>query len=649
MLIKLKEFWRNELKGQPALVFLYNFLLVMAVFSLCRIFFFCVNHSYFQDMTFGHFMNLMKGGLKFDLSALLYTNCIYLAMQLLPFQFRYNKIYQTIAKWLFLVTNGIVIFVNCADIAFFRFTNRRTTSTIFSEFENEGNITKIIFESLFDYWYITLFFILIIFGLYKLYRIPVKQKYFLSGFYYFIFHTALLALFGYFTVIGMRGGFGAYTRPITLSNANEYIKKNNETAIVLNTPFSIYRTLSRTGYKDPAYFKDPAEMEKIFSPIHHPAPQEDFKPLNVVVIIWESFSKEYSGFFNKHLNNGTYKGYTPFTDSLFAEGLTFEYSFCNGRKSIDGMPSVLSGIPMFIEPFILTPYSSNEISSIASLLKEKGYYSAFFHGAPNGSMGFKAYANIAGFQDYFGMTEYGNDKDFDGTWAIWDEEFLQFYADKMDEFKQPFVTSVFTASSHHPFKVPKRYEGVFPEGDQPIHKCIGYSDHALRLFFEKMSQYSWYENTLFVITADHSNQPTHPEYMTDIGVFSIPILFYHPGSNLRGKEDCLAQQIDIMPSILGYLNFDKPYFAFGNDLISDPKKDNYAVNYSNQIYQILKDSLVLQFDGEKTKAVYNFKKDTFLTQNLIGQRPEQDTMENVIKANIQQYITRMIDNNLTAE
>jgi phosphoglycerol transferase MdoB-like AlkP superfamily enzyme len=312
------------------------------------------------------------------------------------------------------------------------------------------------------------------------------------------------------------------------------------------------------------------------------------------------------------------------------------------------MPSVLSSIPMFIEPFISTPYSTNDISSIAALLKGKGYYSAFFHGAPNGSMGFDAYAKSAGFDDYFGLNEYGN-KDLDGMWAVWDEEFLQFYADKMGELRQPFVTAVFTATSHHPFRIPKRYEGQFPEGTKPIHKCVGYTDYAIREFFRKMSQYEWYNNTLFVITADHINQTTHEEYFTDINTYSIPILFYHPGSDLKGLETLPVQQIDIMPGILGYLNYDKPYFAYGQDIFNTNAKDKFVVNYNNQLFQFIKRDYFLQFDGLETKSVYDYKSDIFLQNNLAGKAVEQPEMETELKAIIQQYIMRMTENRLKYE
>lgn len=209
-------------------------------------------------------------------------------------------------------------------------------------------------------------------------------------------------------------------------------------------------------------------MEALYTPVHMSADSVQFRPLNVVVFILESFSKENSGFLNEELDNGTYKGYMPFLDSLMAEGLTFKYSFSNGMKSIDGMPSVLSGIPMFIEPFFLTPSSLNTVSSIGGELGKKGYYTAFFHGADNGSMGFEAFARTAGYTNYFGRTEYNEanpgNKDFDGHWGIWDEKFFQFFGNTLSGFQQPFAAALFSLSSHHPFEFQQNTKAFFRKG-----------------------------------------------------------------------------------------------------------------------------------------------------------------------------------------
>ena len=219
---------------------------------------------------------------------------------------------------------------------------------------------------------------------------------------------------------------------------------------------------------------------------------------------------------NPEKEGGQYKGYTPFLDSLMGHSKSFTYAIANGRKSIDGLPSVISSIPSLGVPYFLSPYSGNRINSLASLLGAEGYHTSFFHGAPNGSMGFNAFMNLAGVDHYYGMDEYGNADDFDGLWGIWDEPFLQFYADKLNTFPEPFMSSFFSVSSHHPFEIPDEYEDRFEGGPLPIHRCIQYTDFALKRFFEKASTMPWYKNTLFVITADHtSSNIQFPEEQQD--------------------------------------------------------------------------------------------------------------------------------------
>jgi phosphoglycerol transferase MdoB-like AlkP superfamily enzyme len=575
-------------------------------------------------------------------------------MMSLPFRFRYKETYQKSTKWIFIVTNSIAILMNCVDMVYFKFTNRRTTMSFFSEFSHDNNIGKIFLGGIVDYWYVSLFFFLCIFLLFKLYYKPQlsfyrnkKEKNIL----YYLKNALALALISMFTIFGMRGGIGSFVRPITLSNANKYVNKPLESAIVLNTPFCIYRTIGVKPYKDPKYFKTKEELNAIYQPIIHPHPNGQFKKMNVVVFILESFSKEFFGELNKDSDQGKYKGYTPFLDSIIREGLTFEYTFSNGRKSIDAMPSVLSSIPRFYEPYILTSCSNNKVSGIAGELGKKGYYSAFFHGAPNGSMGFEAFAKISGFTGYFGMKEYNNDADFDGTWAIWDEDFFQFYANKMGTFKQPFMTALFSATSHSPFHIPPKYANTFKENGHPIHKCINYTDYSLKRFFETASKQPWFKNTLFVITADHTNALSKPEYLTDAGYFKVPIIFYAPGDKqLKGRIKDIASQVDIMPTILGYLNYDKPYVAFGHNLLdTTSQQPRYTINCNNETFQYFSGKYMLQFDGKKTTAIYNFVDDIFLKKNLINTFPKnkKNEIETKTKAVVQQYIERMLENRLT--
>lgn len=637
----------KQVKNNIYVAAIYNLLVVMALFMLCRIAFYFVNIDLFSNITFSQFLLICKGGIMFDLSGVLYLNSVYLLMLAIPFTFRYNPTYLKTAKLIFFTTNSIGIIANCIDMVYFKYTNRRTTSSFINEFSNENNLLKILGNGLVEYWYVTLLGLFLLFLLYALYFTPHPKR--IAGeknYLYYSRNTVAFLLTIMLTIFGIRGGVGSYVRPITLSNANKYVNRSIEASIVLNTPFCIIRTIENTVFKNPNYYSE-NELTSIYVPIISPQPKESFNNMNVVVLIIESLSKEFIGELNKNLDNGTYKGYTPFLDSLIRESLTFEYSYSNGRKSIDAMPSVLSSIPMFYEPYFLTHYSTNEVSGIAGELNKKGYYTSFFHGAPNGSMGFEAFAKTSGFTDYYGLNEYGNDKDYDGTWSIWDEEFLQFFAEKINGFKQPFMTALFTATSHHPFVVPPKHTQRFvEEGGHPIYKCVRYTDFALKKFFEKASKQAWFKNTLFVITADHTNALSKKEYLNDAGGYKVPIIFYHYGSNLKGHVNDIAQQIDIMPTILGYLNYETPYIAFGHDLLDKNYKEHYAINFFNQNFQFFKDDYFVQFDGQKTTAVYNLKTDTFLQNNLITNFPKQAAYEKQIKAIIQQYIARMLNNKL---
>ena len=634
----------------PWLVAASNLLLVMVLYTVSRLFFYWVNIDLYPNVSAQHLLEMLAGGMRFDLTALLYLNSLYLLLILLPLptKIRNHKAYICATNWALWVPNILGFIVNCMDIVYVRFTDRRTTCTLFTEFQNDDNWASIIAQSAWQYWYVTLFGIALI----ALFIVLSRKQWQVTSprraWTYYLLESLLMVVTIYFIVIGIRGGFGKYTRPITISNALQYTNTPQETAILLNTPFSLMKSLENTTYTHPHYFTN-EQAEQLFSPIH----ADEIEPngllgtTNVVVLILESFSKEYIGFYNQHIDG--YKGYTPFLDSLLAHSITYAHSFASGRKSIDAMPSVLSSIPMLIEPYIVTPYSTNAVSSLASCLRGEGYATAFFHGAPNGSMGFQAYARSADFERYYGMDEYDGIEAFDGTWAIWDEEFLLYYARTMSQMKQPFMTAVFTASSHHPFRVPKRYEGVFPQGEQPIHQCVGYTDHALRKFFDYAKQQDWYENTLFVLTADHTNQVTLPVYATAKGLFEVPIAFYSPRWNQGELQTCGAvSQTDIMPSVLAYLGYTKPFFAFGEDALTQPKQHLWAVCYNHPVYQLLSDSLLLQFDGNAVLGVYDYLNDPLLQHN-IATTTDTEAMQTYLRAYIQQYIYRLTTNQLTVE
>ncbi|NGM61195.1 LTA synthase family protein [Sphingobacterium sp. SGG-5] len=624
-----------------------QFVGLLFLYFLLRLGFYALNKDLFAEVDMPRLLPMLAGGVRFDIVALLYLNILYILWWVVPLPFKFKPGCQRFAKYLFVVTNAIGVALNLIDMAYYPFTLKRTTATVVEQFKHETNYGQLLGDFLIEYWFLLIVFVGLIYALLRLVTFFKVVKPAL-GWKFYAAHTVGMLAVTFLFIGGVRGGWAHSTRPITLSNAGDYVQSPEEMSIVLNTPFAIMKTLEAVYLREVHYYT-PQELHSRYPVIHVPQDSIPFRKLNVVFLIMESFGKENIGFYNKDINGGTYKGYTPFLDSLIAEAYTFRRSYANGRKSIDALPSVISSIPSIGEPFVLSVYSGNKTTSIAKLLGDAGYETAFFHGAPNGSMGFSAYTQLAGIQHYFGKDEYGNDDHFDGIWGIWDEPFMQFMARKLDTFQEPFFASFFSLSSHHPFKVPEKYKGKFPKGPLPLHEPTGYSDYALRQFFDKAANSPWYKNTLFVICADHSSQSYLPEYQTLPNQFAIPIIFYYPGGNLHGLSDKLIQQIDIMPTVLNYLGYDKPYFSFGFDAFNTAQ-ENFLVNNIGGSFNFYRGDYFMTYDGEKPTSLFNLRKDKGVKENLLDQdKAMQDTLVSYMRAFIQQYNYRMIHNELVAE
>ena len=621
----------------------------MLFYTICRLGFYLFNLSYFPDINSGSFLRILYGGLQFDLSAVLYSNILFIFLLILPLPWRYLPSYKKVLKWIFIVVNSLAIATNVIDFIYYKFTLRRTTLSIFSQFKNENNLGLLFLHFLVTYWYAGLLLFILILLLKKLYEQVDYQRWQTNPWKHYGSGLLLLPVFVILFVGGVRGGFAHSTRPITLSNAAQFCDDPRDVNIVLNTPFALIRTSTTEVLKKVAYFKSESELNNVFTPLHVPADSTAFKYDNVVVIIMESFSKEFISSYNKN-NSGNYTGYAPFIDSLIGKSRAYQYSFANGRKSIEAMPSVLCSIPSIEVPFILSHFSGDKVNSLASLLKDKGYTSSFFHGAPNGSMGFLAFSKSIGYDRYFGKDEYNNNADFDGIWGIWDEPFLQYFANTLNTFTQPFFSTLFTISSHDPYILPEKYKNTFTGGPLAENKCIQYTDYSLKRFFETAQHMPWFKNTLFVLTADHASPETYyPQYSSVPGYFSIPIIFYKPGEDWSSFKQETIGQIDILPTVLGYLHYDKPYVAFGRDVFKEDTTP-YTFNYLNNTYNLFYGDYLLMYQNDKAVALYDYKKDFTQKHNLMAELPDTTRLLTTkMQALIQQYNNRMVDDNLTRE
>ncbi len=627
-------------------VLFYRLGLAYLFYFFARLLFFFYNKSLLHVSNFSEFINICYRGLTFDTTAILYVNLLFILFSILPFVINTKPRYQKILFYIYFSTNLLAYATNFIDFIYYKFSNFRLTIATFNEFKGETNGVALFFSFLKDYWHVLVLFIamswLWIF-LYK--KITLTPKKIDKKSPYFITSILAFLIFGTLIVGGIRGDFKHSTRPITLVDANKFVDKSVHAAMVLNTPFTLIRTINKNYFKHQNFYTD-KELNTIIKPIKQYHTEVTKKP-NIVLFIVESLGREYLGAFNKRNHISNYKSYTPFLDSLAQHSLIFDNAFANGRKSIHGMSSILAGIPSFKVAFTSSSFSNQKIQSLVSCLKDYGYDTSFFHGAANGSMGFLGFGNILGLDHYYGKTEFNNDAEYDGIWGIWDEPFLQYMEQVINTKKEPFFASVFTLTSHDPFIPPAKYKNTFPKGNIPMHQVVGYTDFAIKRFFEKAKKEPWFKNTIFVLTADHTNQKFYPKYQKGINRSAVPILFYKPDNSLTKMDTTLAQQIDIYPTLLDMVGYKKPFRSWGRSLISNNTKP-FVITHTGNVFYFMKGNYICVFDGNKSIGFYNIKDDA-LTHNLINSKNEEMiSIERECKAYIQDYMHRILDKKLGA-
>lgn len=639
----------EEIRFKEYIVLIYRILLAYIFYFYARVLFYLYNSNLVKVDSVSEFFSLCYYGLAFDTSAILYVNLLFILFSILPFWKNTSIAYQKFLFYLYFLTNLFVFSFNFVDFIYYRFTFSRTTIAALNVLEHETNKTALLGSFFIEYWHVLLIFILIsLLWIFSYKKIKVTEKLPVKKIPYFVFSTVAFFGFALLIIMGIRGGdLSKSTRPINLLDASRHVRNVVHSDIVLNTPFAIIRTMFSNNFKK-TNFQDVNEKviaDKI-QPIKQYKNNESTKP-NVVVFIIESYGREYLGAFNKKSNIPNYKSHTPFLDSLATKSMIFTNAYANGRQSIHGMSSVLAGIPSFKDAFTSSPYPKQKIESIVSTLESDGYNTSFFHGAANGSMGFLGFSNILGIDNYYGRTEFNNDSEFDGYWGIWDEPFLQFMKKTLDTKRTPFFASEFTLSSHEPFIVPEKYKTKFHEGNIPIHKCVEYTDYSLRQFFESAKKSAWYNNTIFIFVADHCNQTFYAEYEKGINRSAVPIIIFKPNSSLLGVDDDFAQQIDIYPTILDLIGYQKPFRSWGRSLLDKKSSEPFFINFVGDLYQFGRGNYICLFDGKLATGFFD-KNDKGLINNLIKNRnPEMDDLELRCKSFVQDYMNRVIDRRLS--
>lgn len=353
--------------------------------------------------------------------------------------------------------------------------------------------------------------------------------------------------------------------------------------LTLNAPFVVLKTVQNEPMPSHELVENSLEI-KYANP--HLNVRSDNPPLqaNIFIIIVESLG-------NKQLNqrvNGI--PLTPFLDKLATEQKN-EFAMeglAEGKTSIECLPALLGGIPSWLEtPFMLSNYSTNELTGFPSICNQRGYETYFIHGAKQGSMRFDALASSLGYTHQLYQGDLTTTNAEVGSWGLHDHEVFKHISNKLNGQKKPFMITFFTLSTHEPFDIPKRFKNKYkiPSAEASSYRFF---DDQLRLFFEQNKHKNWFKNTLFVITGDHT--PVHldnAQYKIQ-DYYSVPILIIPP-KGLK-KAFRIREQRALIPELCKALNWDVNLYS----LVNQTNKD--IIRYLNGIYYIWNDEFELQYN-----------------------------------------------------
>ncbi|MFP5520550.1 MAG: LTA synthase family protein [Bdellovibrionia bacterium] len=610
------------------LVFIKWVLWALLVYILIRIEFFIWNHSSFAKLSSYELLVAWASGLRFDLSSVAAVSLPVFLIVILPTPQRWARFHLELSRWFFVLLHSLFFVINQVDVEFVNFVGRRFSyEGLFILSEIPGKMGGFLST------YGMLFFVntlMLVCFVWAIFKVPLLTH---QRFFSFWKSGALLLCSLVLMIVAIRGGL--QRKPLTFVNANvsSVPMVNN---FVLNSTFTFIKGFSQLKLKEHDFFEN---QQAAFAVAVNPVMQKRWSGLagsNVMILVLESFSSEYTGASGE-------KSYTPFLDSLATESLFYSHGIANARRSIEGIAAITAALPALMnEPFISSSFTANRFEALPRELLKHGYTTSFYHGGLNGTMHFDAFAASAGFENYFGYNEFPDKSQFDGVWGIWDKPFMSWVVSEHQDKKKPFLSLIFTLSSHHPYRVPTLEEELYPEGEIPILKTVRYTDDALRIFFDEARKQPWFEDTLFVITADHTSTHFRQSYKNYIGDYQVPILFYHPKMKWSQKDAIgLASHVDIAPTIFDFLGVEPSWqIPFGKSLLREG--ENVTVNYLDNKYFVFSDSYF--GISEELSQIRLFSMNDKEMRRPVVDEAEQKKLLNKLKGKVQYFNNGMIQN-----
>ncbi|MDF1701250.1 MAG: sulfatase-like hydrolase/transferase [Planctomycetota bacterium] len=348
-------------------------------------------------------------------------------------------------------------------------------------------------------------------------------------------------------------------------------------------------------------------------------PEGEPRKLNVVILMQESWTAANVGPDEKGISR------TPHFDALAAQGALFTNFLATSQRSSEAVPSVITAVPaIFRRPIIGSRIELVRYRGMGDILREHGYTCSFHHGASPTIEGFRGFSKLAGFHHYYSRDDYDGEEEAeernDGKWGIFDHLFYRHAARTFDAVDGPFAGVIFGLSPHDPYRIPPSLAKQFETdtGDTAYQRHLRYSDYALHQFFEYARTRPWFENTIFLITADHTRfAPPGSLYES----FHVPLLVYAPGLVEPAVRSELTSHVDMLPTVIDLLRLPTTHASMGLSVFDQAHPHRAVVKRSGR-YVIFGETYALQSDLHGTEALYAYKEDSRFETDLAAKHPE---------------------------
>ncbi len=635
-------------KNKPILTLLAVYLLGIICFTVFRFMLFITEKSLLINIPKTEVMSLMFKtfimGFRFDTVISSYILSLPLLLLLASAYLRKdNQIINTFVKYYLIILYNFSFIICAIDLPFFHNFNSRLNMMLFAWQNTPTFIFGMVIKEFSFYWSIIpliIFSFIFDFCVIRLFRTMERNTvYEKENFKYFVKYTFMSLLLISLLIVGARGRL-ARKSPIRIGTAY-FSNYGFPNMLGLNPVYTFLRSYIDSlnpENENVKFMKDEDSIESVKkwlgikqdtgfnSPIARYRNQEGKEiRANVVLIIMESMGTQKLKHFGNHDN------LTPNLDKIIDNSYLYTNIYSSGTHTRFGVYSTLFSYPCYLRKHPMKTVEMEKQSGIATGFKHNNYSTIYFTTHDDQFDNIGGFLRANDFDELISQKDYPKDKVLSSLGVPDDYMFSNSfsYLDKLSKKNQPFLAVYLTASDHGPRIIPTYFK---PKHKEIEKQSVEYADWSLGEFMKSARQEAWFDNTLFVFVADHGYWLSSI-YDLPIERHQIPLAFFSPKLIKEKKTDNkLGSQIDVFPSIMGFLNLPYVNNSLGIDLFHE--KRPYSVFTTDDKFAVIDDENLLVIRDKQSNSLYHYKnKDA--TNYIVKEKKKADEMLNYAQSTIQ--------------